>query len=644
MPSFARRAKLTLCATGATARASRGATLHLCVVAFVLAWAATTLAQANDEQLYTEAFAREAALRREIDTRKAGAPALPLLGRARVLVRTYDDIARLFPRSAYSDNALWQAGMLAADSFWEFGEAADRATALRLLNAIPTRYPSSSRAKDVLPHVSRLAAAAPGTEAPPVAKTTAAAPAPAVAAGPVTTLKAIRREVMPGVLRVTLELEREATFHDERLSGPPRVFIDLQNTRSVDALKDATLAYLDDVVRQIRVGRQLGTRTRVVLDLEGAARHSVYTLYNPYRVVIDFERPGGPPLPARDSKTVVASKGTEAGSTTKSTKVPQSAAVAPPSARPIAPPSVSPIAPTSVSSVAPTRAPPVAPTSAGVAAIVEAGTLPASTSAASPAGVGPVAPASPTTARRNTDGTLSLSRQLGLGIARIVIDPGHGGHDPGAKARGAMSEAELVLDIALRLEKLLLKQPGVEVVMTRRTNDYVPLEERTAIANRESADLFLSIHANASEDARARGVETYFLNFASNKQAEAIAARENAGSARTMGNLPDIVRAIALNNKLDESRDFASLVQSAMVERLKKANRTSRNLGVKQAPFMVLIGATMPSVLAEISFVTNKQEATWLKTQTYRQQLAEALLNGIMRYQKSLKGTQIAAQ
>ena len=642
MPSFARRvvscaAKFQLCA------------VTIVVVALVFACATIAYAQGNDEQLYTEAFAREATLRKEIDTRKAGAPALPLLGRARVLVRTYDDIARLFPRSAYSDNALWQAGMLAADSFWEFGEAADRATALRLLNAIPTRYPSSSRAKDVLAHVSRLAAAAPGTEARPVAKTTAAAPAPApaVAAGPVTTLKAIRREVMPGVLRVTLELEREATFHDERLSGPPRVFIDLQNTRSVDALKDATLAYPDDVVRQIRVGRQLGTRTRVVLDLEGAARHSVYTLYNPYRVVIDFERPGGPPLPARDGKTVVASKGTETGSTTKDTKdtkVPQSAAVAPPSARPIAPPSVSPIAPTSVSSVAPTSAPPVAPTSADVAAIVEAGTLPASTSAASPAGVGPVAPASPTTARRNTDGTLSLSRQLGLGIARIVIDPGHGGHDPGAKARGAMSEAELVLDIALRLEKLLLKQPGVEVVMTRRTNDYVPLEERTAIANRESADLFLSIHANASEDARARGVETYFLNFASNKQAEAIAARENAGSARTMGNLPDIVRAIALNNKLDESRDFASLVQSAMVERLKRANRASRNLGVKQAPFMVLIGATMPSVLAEISFVTNKQEATWLKTQTYRQQLAEALLNGIMRYQKSLKGTQIAAQ
>jgi N-acetylmuramoyl-L-alanine amidase len=201
-----------------------------------------------------------------------------------------------------------------------------------------------------------------------------------------------------------------------------------------------------------------------------------------------------------------------------------------------------------------------------------------------------------------------------------------------------------VLDVALRLEKLLLKQPGVEVVMTRRTNDYIPLEERTVIANREQADLFLSIHANASEDGRARGVETYFLNFAPNPQAEAIAARENAAAARTMRSLPDIVKAIALNNKIDESRDFATLVQASMMERLREAKRTPKNLGVKQAPFMVLIGATMPSVLAEISFVTNKQEQTWLKTQAYRQQLAEALFNGVMRYQRSLKGTQVATK
>ena len=181
----------------------------------------------------------------------------------------------------------------------------------------------------------------------------------------------------------------------------------------------------------------------------------------------------------------------------------------------------------------------------------------------------------------------------------------------------------------------------MEVVLTRRTNAYVSLQERTAIANRSGADLFLSIHANASNNARVRGFATYFLNFASNPEAEALAARENAGSARTMGNLPDIVRAIALNNKIDESRDFASMVQASMHERLRKADRNARNLGVKQAPFMVLIGATMPSALAEVSFLTNGDEAALLRSQSYRQQIAEALLAGMMKYQNSLKKTAV---
>jgi N-acetylmuramoyl-L-alanine amidase len=235
----------------------------------------------------------------------------------------------------------------------------------------------------------------------------------------------------------------------------------------------------------------------------------------------------------------------------------------------------------------------------------------------------------------NSNGSFSLSRQLGLGVARIVIDPGHGGRDPGAKVRG-LSEADLTLDVAIRLEKLLAKA-DVEVVLTRRTDTYVQLEERTAIANRAGADLFLSIHANASSDSAARGIETYFLNLAPNPQAEAIAARENAASSRTMRNLPDIVKAITLNNKIDESRDFASLVQSSMYSNLRGSNKQLRNLGVKQAPFMVLIGATMPSILAEISFITNKQEGSLLKTEKYRQQIAQALYDGIMRYQQSLK-------
>jgi N-acetylmuramoyl-L-alanine amidase len=226
----------------------------------------------------------------------------------------------------------------------------------------------------------------------------------------------------------------------------------------------------------------------------------------------------------------------------------------------------------------------------------------------------------------------------------VVIDPGHGGHDPGAKTKG-LTEADLVLDVALRLEQLLSKQDGFEVVLTRRVDTFVPLEERTAIANREGADLFLSIHANASTNGAARGVETYFLNLTGNPDAEAVAARENAGSSRSMSQLPDIVKAIALNNKIQESRDFASMIQASMSSQLRKADSSVRNLGVKQAPFLVLLGASMPSVLAEISFITNKQEAAMLKSEKGRQRIAEALFAGVLRYQQSLKGgPQIAEQ
>jgi N-acetylmuramoyl-L-alanine amidase len=268
-----------------------------------------------------------------------------------------------------------------------------------------------------------------------------------------------------------------------------------------------------------------------------------------------------------------------------------------------------------------------------------------------------IAPASPSTSTppsestspfaaptpKSMPGGFSMARQLGLGVSRIVIDPGHGGHDPGAQGKG-VNEAELVLDVALRLEKLLSAVPGVEVILTRRTDEFIPLPERTAIANREGADLFLSIHANASTSAQARGIETYFLNFATNLSAAGVAARENAASGQAMGALPDIVKAIALNNKLDESRDFAMQVQHAMMDKLRGQNKTLRDLGVKQAPFVVLIGAAMPSVLAEISFVTNPQEARLLKGGAYRQKIAEALYGAVRKYQTSLKSAMSVAQ
>jgi N-acetylmuramoyl-L-alanine amidase len=193
-----------------------------------------------------------------------------------------------------------------------------------------------------------------------------------------------------------------------------------------------------------------------------------------------------------------------------------------------------------------------------------------------------------------------------------------------------------VLDVALRLEKLLLKD-GFDVVLTRRTDVFIPLEQRPAIANREGADLFVSIHANASRDPKARGVEVYYLSFASNPEAEAVAARENATSAGGMHNLPSIVRAIALNNKLDESRDLAGMVQQSLAARLARSNAGLRSRGVKKAPFVVLIGAQMPSILAEIGFITNRQESALIKTPVYRQKVAESLQAAVVQYQRSLK-------
>jgi len=248
----------------------------------------------------------------------------------------------------------------------------------------------------------------------------------------------------------------------------------------------------------------------------------------------------------------------------------------------------------------------------------------------------PGGPAPPATPSANTRGGYSLARQLGLRVGRVVIDPGHGGQDPGALGPG-MSESAITLDIALRLEAILTEGSPLSVVLTRRTDTYVGLQERTAIANRESADLFVSIHVNANTDPNIRGIETFLLNFASTPGAAAVAARENASSTMNMGQLNDVVRQIATASKLDESQDLARQVQASMVKRLKVTDRGLKDFGIKQAPFVVLLGASMPSVLVEVAFLTNRQEEQLLYTGAYRQQIAESLGDGIGRYLRTLK-------
>jgi N-acetylmuramoyl-L-alanine amidase len=529
--------------------------------ALLMAAPAGVSAAPNTARLaYTGALGQERLLREEANQ--------ATLSQIRRVIAAYETVVRKFPASGYSDNALWQASNLALLAYERFGEAADKRVGLRLLVQLRTQYPSSS----LLARVDDTKRQFEAARAAPVE----AVPAPAGAIA----LREITRTPLPDGMRVTIELDAESSYRAERLERPRRVFFDLKNVRPVAALQDATLRFADDVVREIRLGRHPQDTTRVVMDMEGVDTYSVFTLYDPFRLVVDFQRPAAATTAARPQP------------------------VPPPSTPPPSPPVVSGPAAAAVS-------PP-------------------------PLQELPLRLAPPTLPSANSNGQFSLARQLGLGISRVVIDAGHGGHDPGARANG-LSEAELVLDVAQRLATLLQKQPGVEVVMTRDRDVFIPLEERTAIANREGADLFLSIHANAARNSRASGVETYFLNFAPNAAAEAIAARENAGSTRMMHNLPEIVKAIALNNKINESRDFATMVQRSMIRRLSPRNKQLKNLGVKQAPFVVLIGAGMPSVLAEISFLTHKQEAQLLKSGAYRQHIAEALLEAVLMYQQSLK-------
>jgi N-acetylmuramoyl-L-alanine amidase len=253
-------------------------------------------------------------------------------------------------------------------------------------------------------------------------------------------------------------------------------------------------------------------------------------------------------------------------------------------------------------------------------------------------------PAPPAAPIANRAGSYSLARQLGLSARRIVIDAGHGGHDPGSIGAAGYQEKDLVLDVALRLEKLVRSELGAEVVMTRGTDVFIPLEERTAIANAKGADLFLSIHANASRNRKARGIETYFLNFARNAHAEEVAARENSISPATLKDLGNLVKAITTNSKIDESRDFAHSVQEAMIESLAPEGHATYNRGVHTAPFYVLIGASMPSILAEIAFVSNPEEERLLRTAERRQAIARSLLDGVRAYLFALNRTQPVAR
>jgi N-acetylmuramoyl-L-alanine amidase len=564
----------------------------------------TAAAAQTARERYESAMERDARVRAQLISTKDKTAAPALAADLRQVITAFELIVRRFPTSGYADNALFQAASLADAAYEKFSRADDRERASKFYRWLVQEYPASTFVKRANAKLDVLAT-------PVVAERA--------------TLTDIQRTVMAGSVRVTLALDREVAYVEQRLAGPARVYFDLRNVQLTPALLDTVLTYPSDVVNKIRTGRHPDQVVRVVLDLEDVEKYSVFTLYNPFRLVIDAERTAErastivvPSLPSSPLAVVSALLHSPKVPLVLATEITVEPPTPPPSAlgadlSTVGLPKVE--ARRSLGEVGPTTPPPPPP-------------LPATPM--------PVAPAA------NSAGGFSMARQLGLSVSRIVIDPGHGGHDPGVLGKG-LNEATLVLDVALRLEKLLVKEAGVDVVLTRRTDVYVPLEERTEIANRQNADMFLSIHANASRNPDASGIETFFLSFASSPEAEAVAARENSASAREMHQLPDLIKAITLNNKIDESRDLATMVQSSLVNNLRKTNKDVRSRGVKKAPFVVLIGAAMPSVLAEISFVSNRHELSLLRTPAYRQRIAESLYQAVTKYRRSLKSQAMTA-
>jgi N-acetylmuramoyl-L-alanine amidase len=556
-------------------RAALGVSLGL-ALAWLAAMPVSAAPQASAKDLYLSAQTRDKAVRAALDASPPDPP--PTRDAMRQVVAAYRQVVLRYPTSGYCDNALWLAAQLSADTFVRHGDERDRTAALQLLMSLTSEYPGSPLVAKARGDAARIMALSAPAPAPRPAVAAAAAPQDAAL------LRDVRRRATTAGAVIEIEFDGPVQYREERLYNPDRIFFDLSKTRTTDALKDATLSFEAGPIRQVRIGRHPNSTTRVVMDMAEGVRCGSRMAAAPHRLVVTC---GNEPLDA-------------------------------PAVEPAAPPSPPAERPAAEAASATTAAPVVPP----VPRPAEEG----------PAVTAP-APAAPSA---NGRGGFSMARQLGLRVGRIVVDAGHGGRDPGAQGPG-YTEANLTLDIALRLEKLLAKEPGVEVVLTRRTDEYVALQQRTAIANREGADLFVSIHANASRNRSARGVESYLLNFASTPDAAAVAARENASSTLTMSHLNDLVKQIALNSKLDESRDLARLVQTAMVRKLRTSNQQVKDLGVKQAPFVVLVGASMPSVLVEVSFLTHKQEGRLLGTGAYRQRIAEALLDGIRRYLRTLK-------
>jgi N-acetylmuramoyl-L-alanine amidase len=480
--------------------------------------------------------------------------------------------------------------------------------------------------------------------------------------------------------RIVIDVGAQVKYQAARISNPDRIYFDVENAKIDPELLHKAVDVQGGFLKSVRVGQNQLDVVRVVLEVDHVKDYSVSLLPDPYRLVVDVY--GDPNAVEESARTNVPATGPrdippvkpEKSVQESASKIPAKAMEKPPSnaeatsagndtlpqdhhkaaaqaSLPMPPPyTKGPVKNTVLAASRPTIDQP-----AQTDRIAESAPLPLAgagrNAEAPPLAVRPAS--AKTRSARNMksahdqaeemgpasipeptrDGQQSLSRALGLKIGRIVIDAGHGGHDTGTIGPSGLMEKDLCLDVALRVGKLIqTRLPGAEVIYTREDDTFIPLEQRTEIANDARADLFLSVHANSSSDRKVRGIETYYLNFTGSSDAMEVATRENALSENAVHDLQDILKKIARNEKIEESRDLAGTIQDSLAKRVENINGGDRSRGVRKAPFVVLIGANMPSVLAEISFISNPSDEQWLKKPESRQRIAEGLYHGIEAY------------
>ena len=430
--------------------------------------------------------------------------------------------------------------------------------------------------------------------------------------------------------RVVIETEKDFEYRQDRVSGPDRLFFDVLGARlAIKGKGQHTYPVGDKYVRQIRVAETLPGVTRVVFDIEPGVDFVASRLSSPSRLIVELRSSGlGAPAKVAEPSTV-SSREAIPPADSRSTIVAAGRA---------GDRQFSEVAQTPVRTTAPSEPVILATVPPVLKSTVKTDRLPDATRLKEKVSV-PLRP--PKAAKLGRDGS-SMTRVLGLKIGRIVIDAGHGGHDTGTNGPGGLLEKDLVLDVAKRVGALIEARMGSEVVYTRSDDTFIPLEGRTRLANEQKADLFLSIHANSSPESGSSGVETYYLNFTTSKTAMEVAARENASSQKTVSDLKDIVQKIALQDKVDESREFAAKVQQSLYSASVRGNGRTRDRGVKKAPFVVLIGAAMPSILAEVGFISNPRDEALFQKPEFRQRIAEGLYKGLSQYANSLSQFNVA--